>query len=86
MLDEDLKAKKSLIDVRELSKTYSSAGCSLSCCRGKKRSQDSTDALMKTSFEVKEHECFSLLGENGAGKSTAFKILTKEERRTAGTV
>lgn len=30
------------------------------------------------------HECFGLLGENGAGKSTTFKMLTGEVLATAG--
>ena len=44
------------------------------------------EALEDTSFNVKEHECYSLLGENGAGKSTTFKILTRDVRQTEGSV
>ena len=33
-----------------------------------------------------ENECFSLLGENGAGKSTSFKVLTQEIRASQGEV
>ena len=33
-----------------------------------------------------EHECFSLLGENGAGKTTCFKVLTREVQPTSGQV
>lgn len=47
---------------------------------------DKNDALISTNFHVFEHECFSLLGENGAGKSTSFKILTREENPTSGYV
>ena len=42
--------------------------------------------MIKTSFNVAEHECYSLLGENGAGKTTCFKVLTKEVSRTSGSV
>ena len=64
-----------LIEVRDLGKTYERK----TCC--KRISQ--TDALINTSFHVNEHECFSLLGENGAGKSTCFKILTQEVQSTS---
>jgi len=71
---------KNLIEVRDLKKVYTQT----KCC--KRRSAASTDALVKTNFHVAEHECFSLLGENGAGKSTSFKVLTNEVRSTEGVV
>lgn len=67
-----------LIEVRELRKTYSSNPC----CKKKAE----TEALIETNFHVSEHECFSLLGENGAGKSTSFKILTSEVLSSGGDV
>lgn len=70
---------KNLIDVRDLHKVYNPGWC-------KKIQTDSTNALDKTSFHVTEHECFSLLGENGAGKSTTFKILTGDEHQSRGSV
>ena len=33
-----------------------------------------------------DQECFALLGVNGAGKSSTFKILTNEIEKTSGTV
>ncbi|XP_015109411.1 ATP-binding cassette sub-family A member 2 isoform X2 [Diachasma alloeum] len=36
------------------------------------------------SFRVKEGECFGLLGVNGAGKSTTFRMLTGEEQSNGG--
>ncbi|XP_063977334.1 uncharacterized protein LOC135162614 [Diachasmimorpha longicaudata] len=36
------------------------------------------------SFRVREGECFGLLGVNGAGKSTTFRMLTGEERSDGG--
>jgi len=41
-------------------------------------------AIRDLSFSVKTHECFGLLGLNGAGKTTAIKILTGEMRSDDG--
>lgn len=41
-------------------------------------------AVNHLSFGVRRQECFGLLGLNGAGKSTTFKILTGEIRATSG--
>ena len=73
---------RSLIKVTDLHKVYDTN----TCCKKVEQSPDDTDALISTNFHVFEHECFSLLGENGAGKSTSFKILTREENRTSGDV
>ena len=43
-------------------------------------------ALDKTTFGMHENECFALLGVNGAGKSTCFKILTSEIQKSSGKV
>ena len=43
-------------------------------------------AVEDLSFGVGKGECFALLGVNGAGKSSIFKILTGEEDLTAGEV
>ena len=72
-----------MIEVTDLKKVYSSG---VKCCGKKKEGTEPTDALTGTNFHVVEHECFSLLGENGAGKSTSFKILTNEENPTSGEV
>lgn len=80
----DQAAEKCLIKVTNLQKTYAMPGCR--CCCAKRRDSEDTNALVSTDFHVVEHECFSLLGENGAGKSTSFKILTQEVDRTGGDV
>ena len=49
-------------------------------CKGTKR------AVQGVSFTVEEHECFALLGVNGAGKSTIFKVLTGVITPTKGNV
>lgn len=41
-------------------------------------------AVDKMSFGTKPKSCFGLLGINGAGKSTAFKMFTGDERITGG--
>lgn len=43
-------------------------------------------AVKNVSFTVKPGECFCLLGVNGAGKSTTFRMLTGKEAVTKGTV
>jgi ABC-type multidrug transport system ATPase subunit len=43
-------------------------------------------AVENLSFGLAKGECFALLGVNGAGKSTTFKILTSEEELTSGTI
>ncbi|XP_076238688.1 ATP-binding cassette sub-family A member 17 isoform X2 [Calliopsis andreniformis] len=43
-------------------------------------------AVKEVNFRVKQSECFGLLGVNGAGKSTTFRMLTGEEIPTSGTM
>lgn len=43
-------------------------------------------AVKEINFRVKQHECFGLLGVNGAGKSTTFRMLTGEEIPNSGTM
>jgi len=43
-------------------------------------------AVERLSFGLSKGECFALLGVNGAGKSTTFKVLTAEEEPTSGSV
>uniref|UniRef100_A0A8C9DPX7 ABC transporter domain-containing protein n=1 Tax=Prolemur simus TaxID=1328070 RepID=A0A8C9DPX7_PROSS len=43
-------------------------------------------AVRNISLVVNKSECFGLLGLNGAGKTTIFKMLTGEETTTSGTV
>ena len=43
-------------------------------------------AVENLSFGLDRGECFALLGVNGAGKSTTFKILMNEIEATNGIV
>ena len=43
-------------------------------------------AVENLSFGLSKGECFGLLGVNGAGKSTTFKMLTAEEAPTSGSI
>jgi len=43
-------------------------------------------AVENLSFGLSKGETFALLGVNGAGKSTTFKILTAEEQPTSGSI
>lgn len=47
------------------------------CCR-KKRPESTKLAVKGVSFGVKKGECFGLLGTNGAGKTSTFKVLSGE--------
>ncbi len=47
----------------------------------------STDVVLKDiNWEIKKGEKVGLVGSNGAGKSTQFKILIGEEEQTSGTI
>ena len=52
----------------------------------KPASNDTLIAVQNLSFGVSKGECFSLLGVNGAGKSTTFKVLTGETQASSGLV
>jgi ATP-binding cassette subfamily A (ABC1) protein 3 len=41
-------------------------------------------AVEEVSFGVKQYECFGLLGVNGAGKSTTFKMMTGQSVPNSG--
>lgn len=73
LLDDDVKAevdkikktspKDYTVRVEDLRKIY-------------KISSGYLEAVDKVSFGIENGECFTLLGVNGAGKSTTFKMLS----------
>ncbi|XP_043287897.1 phospholipid-transporting ATPase ABCA1-like [Venturia canescens] len=50
------------------------------------KSYGNVNAVRGISFRVKQFECFGLLGVNGAGKSTTFRMLTGEEIPRSGSI
>lgn len=57
---------------------------SLSCVAQVYKEKVPLLAVNKVSFVVKEKECFGLLGLNGAGKTSIFNMLTREQPITSG--
>jgi len=88
-LDEDVYAEESRVEqsdakemavrVKDLRKVYMTGKGP--CTPGKPLL-----AVESVSFGLNEGECFTLLGVNGAGKSTTFKSLTNEIEPTAGAI
>lgn len=48
--------------------------------------KDPKVAIQRQGFTVKNSECFALLGVNGAGKTSTFRIMTGEYGPTEGIV
>ena len=53
---------------------------------GNKFTKDPKVAIQRQGFTVKHSECFALLGVNGAGKTSTFRIMTGEYGPTQGKV
>lgn len=61
----------------------------MSCIVKKKCSNENTErklAIRNLSLAVNSGEVLGLLGHNGAGKTTTMRIITMEEKETAGKV
>ena len=59
-------------------------GAVLGCREGLKKKFRRLAAVRDVSFGVKAGECFGLLGINGAGKTTSFRMLTGDETPSRG--
>ena len=57
----------------------------ISCSNIKKTFID-REILKNISFHIEDHEKVALIGNNGVGKTTLFKILTKELEPDEGTI
>jgi len=51
---------------------------------GNRFQKDAKVAVQQVSFVVEKSECFALLGVNGAGKTSCFRILTGEYAQSQG--
>lgn len=51
-----------------------------------KRFKDKTIALEDVSFEIKDKEFVSIVGQSGAGKTSIIKMILGEDKPTSGTV
>lgn len=77
VLEEEKMVKNSnefSIKVENLRKVYPMANSNLNCCGKGTRNQTYKIAVKDLSFAVNKGECFCLLGTNGAGKTSVFKI------------
>ncbi|XP_036138839.1 ABC transporter A family member 1 [Monomorium pharaonis] len=76
-----------LVLVQNLRKEYRpKESCSLCSCCYSRREDESNIAVRNLSFAVEPGEVLGLLGHNGAGKTTAMKIIIAEEVPTRGRV
>ncbi|CAF0820413.1 unnamed protein product, partial [Didymodactylos carnosus] len=83
VLDEDVKREEERIQqtsTRDLMQTDVLVLNSVSKIHGNLRAVDNI------SFGVKQQECFGLLGVNGAGKTTVFKMITGDEVVDIGSI
>ena len=71
---DDLKPKEASVLVKRLTKVYSGLF------------QKSVVAVRDTSFALEQGECFALLGVNGGGKTTTFKVMTGDLAPSNGEV
>ena len=68
------------LEIHKLKKSYKDKKYFFNCCKKRK------PILSNVSFNVKNGECFGLLGSNGQGKTTAFKCLCQEEKPDGGII
>ncbi|KAK0158992.1 hypothetical protein PV328_009925 [Microctonus aethiopoides] len=90
-MDEIVKKEKSIVneEIAKKIKGYNSKhhhNGNILLVQGLKKNYGNLHAVKGVHFRVKDSECFGLLGVNGAGKSTTFKMLTGEIIPNGGTV
>merc|ERR1711871_1035289 len=78
--DEDVQAERKLVESGNVPSD------SLVVVNGLRRNFGLKKAVQGLSFAISKGECFGLLGVNGAGKTTSFKMLTGETPMSSGSV
>ncbi len=66
--------RKVILDVQDLCKVFAL------------ESGGSLTAVDHVSFQIREGECFAVIGESGCGKTTLAKLITRVEQATSGRV
>jgi len=72
--DDSLKSNPPAILVKHIRKVYPVSGSAANL------------AVDDITFHLEKGKCLALLGTNGAGKSTTFKLLTRDEVPSAGEI
>lgn len=81
--------RPTVISVKDLSKVYKlypNNAARFKEALFKKSYHQDFYALNNVSFDIKEGECFGIIGKNGSGKSTLLKILTGVLSKSSGEV
>lgn len=81
-----LKSTYRITTRQNLRKEYKVRGTGEGGCCGADSPNVRKAGLARLSLAIEGGEVFGLLGHNGAGKTTTMKIITAEERPTAGSV
>lgn len=74
-----MSADNIIFEIKDLEKTYSIS-------RGLFKPAQEVKAVNKISFQVKQGETYSIVGESGCGKTTTAKMLLNIETPTAGKI
>ncbi len=85
----NLQEEKNAISVKDLTKVYKLYPNNKSRVKEvftRKNYHQDFYALKDISFDIKEGECYGIIGKNGSGKSTLLKILTGVLSKTSGEV
>lgn len=79
--DDDVRAERDRINTTEIRSLVASDSIVI---KNLKKKYDSFLAVDEICVSVTKQECFGLLGQNGAGKTSTFKMLTGDVIPTSG--
>lgn len=88
-IEQPIENRESVISVKDLSKVYKlypNNKARFKEALFKKKYHQDFYALEDVTFDIKEGECFGIIGKNGSGKSTLLKILTGVLNKSSGDV